>query len=243
MGTGRQWRAPAWAWSGYLLIMALLLSLGSWQAKRGLAKQDLAEAESATLSPVLWQPGLQAQWVPAVHAELRGHYQQGQWLLLDNQTFERRPGYHLWGLFAAETETGTATVLVNRGWVPLHRERDAIPDYPFPSGTQTLEGLWRPLPKAGIALATSTACTKVDLPVIVQYPSIETLRCISGLDVADGVFLLSPEADDPLARRQWSLTAGVPATRHFGYSAQWFTFALVLSYFFVTLNFRKSTHE
>lgn len=241
--TGRQWHAPVWAWMGYLPLMVLLLSLGGWQAQRGLAKQELAEAEAATLTPVAWHPQLEAKLAPAVLAELRGHYLEGQWLLLDNQTFERRPGYHLWGLFAAETEAGIAPVLVNRGWVPLHREREAIPNYPFPPGRQTLQGLWRPLPRAGMAVAMSTDCTKVDLPVILQYPRIETLRCISGLDVADGVFLLSPEADDPLGRRQWSLTAGVPATRHFGYSAQWFTFGLVLTYFFISLNFRKTAHD
>lgn len=243
-GTSRHWRAPWWAWSGYLPLIALLSALGLWQAQRGLAKQALAAAETRVSAAVPWQADLEARWAPAVLAEVRGHYLPGRWLLLDNQTAQRRPGYHLWGLFEAETaDGGAAVLLVSRGWVPLHREREALPHYPFPEGRQTLQGYWRPLPRAGLPLRPATDCREAVLPMIVQYPTIDTLRCLTGTALADGVLLLLPDAGDPVGLRAWSLTAGVPATRHFGYAAQWFTFALVLTYFFVTLNFRTRPHD
>lgn len=239
----RRWRPPLWAWAGYLALIALLATLGVWQAQRGLAKQVLAEAETVTGDAVPWQPGLAAQLVPTVLAEVQGRYLPGQWLLLDNQTFERRPGYHLWGLFEAEAPAGRGLLVVSRGWVPLHLERETLPDYPVPPGRQTLQGYWRPLPRAGLSAAAPAACERAELPMIVQYPAIERLRCLTGEPVVDGVLLLLPDAADPFGRREWSLTAGVPATRHFGYAAQWFTFALVLTYFFVILNFRTLPHE
>lgn len=242
-GTSRHWRAPLWAWAGYLPLIALLSALGVWQAQRGLAKQRLAEAETVQTEVLPWHPNLQARLAPAVLAEVRGRYLPGRWLLLDNQTAQRRPGYHLWGLFEAETVDGAALLLVNRGWVPLHRERETLPDYPFPQGRQTLQGYWRPLPRPGLSTAPPDECRSSNLPMIVQYPVIETLRCLTDGALANGVLLLLPDAEDPVGLRDWSLTAGVPATRHFGYAAQWFTFALVLTYFFVTLNFRIKTHD
>jgi surfeit locus 1 family protein len=238
--THRAWRAPFWAWAGYLPLIALLATLGVWQAQRGLGKQVLAEAEAATPEAVTWQPSLPARLAPTVLAEVQGRYLPGRWLLLDNQTFNRRPGYHLWSLF--ESDSG-ASLVVNRGWVPLHRERDRLPEFVFPSEPQTLRGYWRPLPQAGWSTSPPAACTAATLPIIVQYPDIQTLRCITGEPLAEGVLLLLPDPQDPIGQREWSLTAGVPATRHFGYAAQWFTFALVLTYFFVTLNFRTRSHD
>ena len=76
-------------------------------------------------------------------------------------------------------------------------------------------------------------------PLIVQYPDIATLRCLTGLPLADGIVLQDPAAGDALVR-DWTVGQAVPPTRHFGYAAQWFMFALVLSYFFVRLNLRNS---
>lgn len=236
----REWRPPLWAWAGYLPLIALLATLGVWQAQRGLSKQALAAAEAATPDAVPWQPQLPARLAPTVLAEVQGRYLPGHWLLLDNQTFNRRPGYHLWSLF--ESESG-ARLVVNRGWVPLHRERDQLPDFPAPEGRQTLLGYWRPLPQAGWPTPPPADCRPAALPLIVQYPDIRTLRCLTGEALADGVLLLLADPEDGLGEREWSLTAGVPATRHFGYAAQWFTFALVLTYFFVTLNFRTRSHD
>ena len=69
------------------------------------------------------------------------------------------------------------------------------------------------------------------------YPTAATLGCLLDASVADGVLLLDPDDRHP-GVRAWSLTAAVPATRHFGYAAQWFMFAAVLTFFFVTLNLR-----
>lgn len=237
--TGRRFRPPLWAWLGYVPLMALLLALGSWQWQRGTAKLELdADARTPPVT-VPWTSDLRSQLTPAVRARVTGHYRAQSNLLLDNQTHERRPGYHLWSVVV--TDAGEH-VVVSRGWVPLHLERDVIPSYPAPSGPQILTGVWRPLPRPGMTPALPDCQAPAALPVIVQYPQIETLRCFLGLSVADGVLLLDPQSDD-IGVRDWSLTAGVPATRHFGYAAQWWVFALVLTFFFVSLNLRKAAHE
>lgn len=235
----RRFRPPLWAWAAYVPLMALLLSLSAWQLQRGLVKQRLADEEARPPETVEWQPTLATGISPPVRARLEGRYHPGIWLLLDNQSHARKPGHHLIGF--VETEEGY-WLAVNRGWVPLVRERNHLPPYQMPEGWVQLEGLWRPLPTAGLR-ALSECPEKPSAPALVHYPDRAMLACLTGLPVADGLLYLDPDPADPLGVRDWSLVRAIPASRHFGYAAQWAVFALVLSTFFVLLNLRASSDE
>lgn len=231
----RSFRPPRWSWLGYLPLMALLLSLGGWQLNRGLTKVALDEDAAAPQVMQPWSETLVPQITPPLPVRMRGEYRSAPLLLLDNQSHDRRPGVHIWAVF--QPDQGPL-VVVNQGWMPWNGGRDALPDLPpLPTGAQTLEGLWRPLPRAGIALAQAECSPVTQSPALVLYPTAATLGCLLDAPVADGVLLLDPDDRHP-GVRAWSLTAAVPATRHFGYAAQWFMFAAVLTFFFVTLNLR-----
>jgi surfeit locus 1 family protein len=236
MTATRRFRPPLWAWVGYLPLLLLLLLLGSWQLDRGLTKVGLDEDAKAPQTTQPWSDDLVPQITPPLPVRLRGQYRPAPLLLLDNQSYARRPGVHLWAVF--EPEQGPL-VIVNQGWLPWSGGRDTLPSLPplVVDDVQSLEGLWRPLPRAGIALAQVDCAPLTQSPLLVLYPTVETLGCLLGEPVADGMLLLTPDDQHP-GVREWSLTAAVPATRHFGYAAQWFMFAAVLTFFFVWLNLR-----
>lgn len=226
MNTRRGFRPPHWTWLAYLPLMALLLTLGGWQLSRGLTKVELNEDAERPQAMQDWSATLAPQITPPLTVQLRGRYRPEPLLLLDNQSHARKPGVHVWAVF--EPASGPL-VIVNQGWLPWHGGRDALPDVPPVSDARELEGLWRPLPRAGIALAQAPCAPVTRSPALVLYPTAETLACLLEEPVADGMLLLAPDARHP-GVREWSLTAAVPATRHFGYAAQWFMFSAVLTF-------------
>ncbi len=235
--TTRRFRPRAWSVLAYLPVVAILLGLGSWQTHRGLQKQGLDAALDRDQAPLVWHTGQAPRLDPPLRVRVAGQYLQAPVLLQDSQSYQRQPGYHLWQVFRAEDGT---PLLVNRGWLAATAAHAVPPLPPAPVGPQSLQGLWRPLPVPGLRLTPPPCVGTVvaEQPLQVQYPDVERLRCLTGLSLPDGILLLDPSADTSLVR-DWSVGQAVPPTRHFGYAAQWFMFALVLSYFFVRLNLRK----
>lgn len=229
-------RPPLWAVLALLPALTLLLGLGFWQLQRGHDKAALAavyaaaqDDEPVRLHADTAPPG---QGVRAVIA--RGRYLPEQQLLLDNQSRQRVPGYHVWTPFALSSG---GRVLVNRGWIPVAADRRTPPLLPAPEGEIELRGLWRTLPVPGLHLAAD--CETAPWPRIVQYPRAEDLACHYDPPPASGLLLLDP-AEDGGYVREWRIGAEVPPERHYAYAAQWFAFAGTLLVIFVLTNLKRS---
>lgn len=237
--TPRRWqfRPPLWAWLGLLPLLALLLTLGTWQLQRGQQKLAL----QATLDGALTRPAEPLHRddpAPAEqggrHVTAQGRYLDARQLLLDNEGHEGRPGYHV--LTPLQLDDGTL-VLVNRGWVPQDGDRRRLPTVEVGGEPRRVDGLWRPLPTPGLRLAVDN-CGGTGWPRVVQYPQAADLRCLLGDAVLPGVLLLSPQAADGYVR-DWRVSAGFPPERHYAYAAQWYAFAATLLFLFVKLNLKK----
>lgn len=230
-------------WSVLLLIpmMALLLSLGTWQIQRAQAKRALVDALSlpASATPIeLSGDSPTPDRTAAPRGRARGTFDSDRLLLLDNQTHDRRPGYHVWSPLALDDG---AWLIVNRGWIAQNPDRRQLPVIPAPGGAQTLAGYWRPLPKPGLDLQVNN-CEDGSWPRVVQYPTVQDLRCLLGGEVANGVLLLESAQADGLMR-DWHMPTALPPERHYAYAAQWYAFAATLLVLFVVLNLKRSTHD
>jgi cytochrome oxidase assembly protein ShyY1 len=218
-----------------MALLALLLSLGSWQLRRGLDKQALmqsmdaaAQAQPERLSSSSPVPAADEEL--ARHIELTGRFDPSRQLLLDNQSFDGRPGYHVWTLL----QTGGSRLLVDRGWIPQPVDRARPPELAVDADLRTVSGLWRPLPRPALRMG-GDACPADDWPRIAQYPRLTDLECLYGGAISDGVLLLDPDAADGY-RRRWSVGAEIPPSRHYGYAAQWYALAVTLLVLFVRTN-------
>jgi cytochrome oxidase assembly protein ShyY1 len=119
---------------GIAVVIELgLLALGHWQWQR--YQQRVAERAMVSTQPLVT---LHGEWVPEVFA------------VLDNQPHpfeDNKVGWRVLGVL----QTGSNTVVVDRGWVPitLSREGKFQPqDWVKPvRGTVALSGIWKPFPQ------------------------------------------------------------------------------------------------
>lgn len=232
-----QFRPPFWAWLLTLAGIVAMGQLGLWQLHRGQAKQALQQAfldaDAATAQPLGADEPAAAEAVRKRVVD--GEYLADRQLLLDNQTLERRPGYHAWTPLRRDDGT---LVLVDRGWLPADPDRRRLPALPAPAGRQRVTGFWRPLPRPGLQRPPEP-CRADDFPRVVQYPRAEDLAChYPGARVAAGLLLLAPQDPGGFERR-WQFALEVPPEKHYGYALQWFAFALTALILFIKLNLKR----
>jgi cytochrome oxidase assembly protein ShyY1 len=234
-------RAPWWAVFGVIAGVGLFCILGVWQIHRGQAKQALIDQ----FAHIATAPARALDLRTISSSEIQrvvvsGRYDASHQMFLDNQAYQQRPGYRVWTPLRIESGE---LILVNRGWVPQTRSREALPQLSVPEGVQALTGYWVPLPRAGLQLEQGQ-CTKPEhFPVILNFPDATRIACVLGEPVADGQLLLDNAAANGFIR-EWTFDNGFPPTRHYGYAFQWFALAATLIVIFLKLNLKRDTkHE
>jgi surfeit locus 1 family protein len=217
----------------FVPMLGLLIGLGTWQIRRAHAKEALLAAyeQAAHQEPQALDAALPASdRTAAVRAA--GSYVGDRALLLDNQSHDGRPGYHVWTPFRL---ANGGLAIVDRGWI-ARPASDQLPDPPAPPGGPTrIRGLWRTLPKPGLRLGSVTLAKLTQFPAVVEYPTADDLRTLLGEQVLDGVLLLDP-AEPAGFVREWNPVATFPPSRHYGYAVQWFGLAAALVVLFVIVN-------
>ncbi|NKF22212.1 SURF1 family protein [Solimonas marina] len=231
----RRFRPPRWALIATPLACAAMVVLGIWQLDRGFEKQAILDryAHAGAQAPAVLTAASVARPEAIVRAEVHGHFDAGRQLLLDNQGHDGQPGYHVWT--PLQQDDGS-TVVVDRGWIPHDAAQDAEALLP-PGGMRSVDGYWRTPPVPGLRLAVDN-CAAAPWPRIVQFPTIDDLRCLYGSTVAAGVLLMAPNAPGGYVR-DWQTTPELNPALHYGYAGQWFAFTLTLLVIFIKLSFRE----
>ncbi|SEP91396.1 Cytochrome oxidase assembly protein ShyY1 [Solimonas aquatica] len=231
-----RFRPPWWATLLVLLLSALMIRLGVWQLQRGQAKQALRAtyAQALAAAPQSLPPNAQASRQRIERVRVRGRFDAGAQLLLDNQGHEGRPGYHVW----TPLHRAQDIVMVDRGWI-AREQRDAALAAAVPEGELELSAYWRSLPVPGMRLATDNCAQSKAASRLVQYPTITDLRCLYGPTLADGLLLMDAAAPAGFVR-DWQTTPELDPAKHWGYAFQWFAFTLTLWFLYLRLNWRRA---
>lgn len=240
LGRLRRWRAPWWAWLVLLPTLTLLTGLGLWQLQRASDKEQMlaqrqaaGKGEGAELAAAGQPERLYGRRVRAA-----GRYLDGRQILLDNQVWQGRAGYRVWT--PLQLDDGRL-VLVDRGWVPLGRNRAQTPQPEVPAGAQQVAGLWREWPEPGMRLEADDVCAQRPWPRVLNYPPYEHVACQYAAPVIDGLVLLDEDAAGGFPR-DWD-DVGLPPARHIGYAVQWFAMALAVVVIFVVVNVRRKQDD
>jgi surfeit locus 1 family protein len=206
-----------------LVLAALFVRLGFWQWHRGVDRQE-QWARFARGADQLLPLGARAVTdLPlfqriTVAGTLDGVHQ----FLLDNRTFQGRPGYEV---LTPLQRAGAPTLLVDRGWVPFTGTRATLPDVSLASPVEvTLTGRIGKLPSPGLALGRAPPAPGASWPKVTSYPDMQQLVTALGAPLAPRILLLDPAAPYGYARA-WQ-PPGLPPLRHFSYAVQWWTFAV-----------------
>ncbi len=212
------------------LACAGLASLGFWQLHRAKDKHAryAAFVERHAAPPVAFDtlpPRTELSAWLWRRVSLRGHYEDVH-VVLDNRVNEGRAGYEVLTPFVADDGR---TVLVDRGWIPLPDDRNAVPETLAPADPTTITGYIGPEPTVGIELGPAAAEAELMSPQVYRVQRVHVPGVESMLDrkLWPGVVYLDANALGALTVN-WQLP-GDGSARNRSYAVQWFAMAAALA--------------
>lgn len=219
-----------------LLVTALGIQLGNWQARRAEEKTQLHErlASAAALPAIPLGKAAADEW--------QGARLEGEWLpqgaiLLDNRVHAGRPGYY--ALSPLRLSSNGEVVLVVRGWLAAGADRARLPEWPPASGKAMVEGVLRHPERNAFTLSDRPGEGR-----LWQVLDLPAYRQAFGLAVMDVVVYQTSEGADGLVRDWPRPDAGID--RHRGYALQWYGLAAaaaVMTGMSVGRNWRRKALE
>lgn len=217
-----------------LLCFCLFMSLGVWQLNRANQKDILLKsfADRGLHAPLTVNDFKQLVDKRFYRARLHGHFDNQHSLLLDNRTFKGQVGYEIYTPFKADGLD--QVILVDRGFVPLGKNRQTLPSLREVTGKVTIMGMLN-VPPTYVAFGQLYDVMR--WPLRIEFIQLDSLAKLLHVPLFSYVLCLSP--DDPAAYAiEWQIVIMAPE-RHRGYAVQWFALALTLLILFVALNRRS----
>ncbi len=227
---------PRWVLSTLLAAAGVfaLIRLGIWQ----LDRLEWRRAFNARVAAQLYAPLLDLnQEIPFDHlydmeyrsVTVRGVYEHTQEVLLRNQVWEDRLGFHV--LTPLRIEGSDYAVLVDRGWIPFDQAGQELRTRFNEPGIVQVSGMIRrgqekpdfggvPDPTLRPGESRLDAWNVVNLPRIQEQTDLPLLP-IYILQTPDPAWNSLPYRSDP----EIELSEG----SHLSYAFQWFTFAAILA--------------
>jgi surfeit locus 1 family protein len=228
----------------FLSLLALLISLGFWQLDRAQGKKELQElnnirAEGQVLTLSVSTPenidGLRYRKVV-----LSGRYDEEHQFLIDNQIANGKPGYYV--ATPLQLSGSNKTVLVNRGWVPLNKNRSILPDISFNNTENvSLTGRINKFPSVGLKLKGADIPT-LGWPAVVQVIDKQILSERLGYPLFGFQVELDANMDNGYYRK-WHEVKLLSPEKHTAYAVQWFALAVTLCGLFFWYGCKKESNE
>lgn len=232
---------PPFAWRPLALLVTVLLvalgiALGNWQAGRAREKLALqAQLAAAARQPPLQLDGAtlaQAGQLEFRRVQLFGHFLDWP-LALNNRPYHGQAGFYL--VLPFELENSRQHVLVARGWLPRNAADPLqLPPSQTPKGRVRIEGVLKS--SLGHIMELGTAAP-LKPGAIVQNLTPAQFQQASGLATAPFFIEQAGQQADGLVR-DWPAPA-LGVEKHQGYAFQWYALALMAALFFVITGFRR----
>ena len=226
-----------------LCLLPVLVSLGVWQLGRAKEKQLMLDQQTLRTDEKIFRltsgsaddpDSLRYRKVTAA-----GNYDSKHQFLLDNQIVAGRAGYYVMTPFIpAGSEKA---VLVNRGWVPLQRERSVLPSVRIKNGERSVMGRINHFPSVGLKLQGAEIPAE-GWPAVIQLVDTEVLA----KKLAYPLFKFQIELDNEQPDgywRDWKTRVLMPPEKHTAYAIQWFGLAITLLVLFIWFSSKKKTNE
>jgi len=213
-----------------LVMLALLVSAGLWQLRRADEKRAVLVEQAYRGAKARLALGPDVSGDKTVDqlrhrlAVASGHYRGDLQYLLDNRTHKQIAGYHV--LTPLRLGDSDVHVLVNRGWLPVGRDRGRLPDVAVTGELLTAEGIIVGPPAVGLALGPA-GFDDPGWPKVVQQVDMARIGEQLGSPLLPFVLRLSPESEGGYTR-EWQVRTGLTPERHTGYAVQWFALAAAL---------------
>ncbi len=225
-----------------LLLLPALISLGQWQAHKAEKKQALQETYDQREQGLSLQIGdhpLNPEAVRYSKVVARGRYEPAYQILLDNQVHDEMAGYHV--LTPLHIEGGNRRVLVNRGWVPVGRDRNVLPETGAPQGVVEVSG-YAVVPSGKFFELEKPKDLRSGWQTVWQNLDLKRYAAAVPFPLQPVVIRLDPASVAGGYVREWPR----PDARievHRGYALQWYGMAAVLVVFYLVTSFGKTAND
>lgn len=217
------------------IFIGIFCGLGTWQLSRAKQKEVLLANFDERLKAThrtSAELALSSDW-RFYRARLHGYFDNEHTFLLDNKTFHGQVGYEIYTPFKAEGLL--FPILVDRGFIPLGKNRNSLPNIAPITAKTEITGLLN-LPPAYFALGNMADSKSVNWPLRIQYVNLSELKNVYNTTLFPYILLLAPD-QTPYAI-EWKIVISGPE-KHKGYALQWFALALTLLILFIVLNVRS----
>jgi len=253
----------------YLLVLAALLALGSWQIDRRAYKlsynQKVNDFISKQTLPLNYQEALTAfekvgRQASDIPVQITGNFRPELVIFHDNRVQNGQAGLHAFGLFDPEVSIDPVKqlppILINLGWTPWPSlARGQLPDIQLPETQLSLKGkLFAPNPKT-LSLE-QTPPPPQQGKWLVQKLNLSQAELLLGESLAPFTLKLNPDSLPFVERIVESIYASkggqyfirdfpattqwpMPPEKHLGYAFQWFLMAIVLTGIYIKLHIKK----
>ena len=229
---------------GFIVLLALLLRLGFWQLSRAGEKREFLANQTVMMQKEPQPIGkLLAENKPVRYRRVsaEGHYDVQHQILLDNQIHQGKVGYLVLTPFILAHEQ--QTVLVNRGWVLMDKDRSKLPAIDFipPAGKIEITGVLNEFPQVGLVLEGADQPSE-GWPSTVQIINKHKITSKLARSIAD--YQLQLAADEPYGYvREWQVHTRMPPEKHTAYAFQWFALAATLTLLILWISCKTEKHD
>lgn len=254
-----QWTfSPGWASSlSTVILLPLLVYLGFWQLGRFQEKnqmqteleyrilestisfgsfpeiKSLTDRESNPSNEINRKEVFLKQFRYRT-LQMEGQFLNDRQLLLDNQISEGKLGYRV--LTPFQPKDSKKIILIDRGFIPLGKNREDIPPITITNEVISLKGFITQ-PSHGLKLKRADSLEQIRWPLKVQYIDYERLLKDFSLDFYP--FIVQIQSDSPLAYWVTLPTFKNSSHRHLGYAIQWFAMAIAVLIYYGIINGRR----
>lgn len=222
-----------------IIGIAIFTSLGTWQVNRAKEKQILQDkVESQQSKPAFRLNESIDDIADKIYMPVKaaGKYDPENEILIDNQINNGQAGYHVLTPFVLSDNN--SVILVNRGWIPLGKSRDILPELTSPAGEIVIEGkLAKHKSKPALVLDNAI---NIENKVWMFYDE-QLYAAKTGFTLLPAVILLKEDAPDGYFREWPKYDANV--TMHIGYAVQWYVFAAIVLITYIGVNLKKKEQD
>ena len=222
-----------------VIFFLLFIYLGFWQLDRAEQKREFQsfynerhQEEIINLNNNLISNTSDFLWR---RVSATGVFLEDQQILLDNQVNAGQAGYYVYTPF--KIRNSLDIFLINRGWVPVGKDRNKSPKLILTEGEVTIEGVFKKEPRTGVLLMENKAEKIEDGVTRFQKIVISEISDKTKINLFPYVIRLLPESKHGYIRN-WKLRNSGENV-HIGYAYQWFAFATTLFIIYFVLNIKR----
>ena len=216
----------------FIFFASVFFALGLWQIERGQAKANIIlEFENNLKKDASVFSEDSKKWDKVF---INGIWDNSRQMLVDNVINRGVAGYKV--LTPFKISNSDTLILVDRGWIPREASRQTLPNIDI---NNIKEKVFGTLENPELGFVLSDILVSGDWPKVSQTKNLNVISKEYNDPLAQFILVADPILKNSLEYLKIIPTNMMPS-KHYGYSAQWFTMFLVLCFMYIWLGYKKN---